>query len=402
MPQFRYRALRPDGLVVEDLLESENEVAVRSKLEERGWLIFSVAAPNSGVNLGDTVRRNRRPSLREALVFNQQFLALVKAGVPILKTFDLLADRALHPGFRAALRGVREEIRGGAAVSEAMARHPVYFPDLYRASLRSSEQTGNIVEVLQRYITYLKLIIGVREKVTKALAYPVFLIVVGLAVVSFLLMYVMPTFSEIYGQGRTELPGPTKMLLDVVAGFQEWLPWIVAGTVMVGGLGYYLARTPAGRDWLSALSLRLPLLGEILLKNQIIRLTRTLATLLAGGIPLTTALSITSKAMTNPVVCRSLAQVTDRVKEGAGLAASLRQEHLIPPMMLEMIEVGETTGAMEPMLQEVAEFCEGELDLRLTQLTTWIEPVLLVVMGFLVGGIVIIMYLPVFKIAGAV
>jgi type IV pilus assembly protein PilC len=402
MAQYRYRALRPDGLVVEDSLESENEVTARSKLEERGWLIFSVAAPKSGVDLGATVRKHRRPSLREALIFNQQFLALVKAGVPVLKTFDLLADRALNPGFRAALRGVREEIRGGASVSEAMARYPVYFPDLYRASLRSSEQTGNLVEVLQRYITYLKLIIGVREKVAKALAYPVFMIVVGIAVVSFLLMYVMPTFAEVYGQGRTELPGPTKMLLDAVASFQAWLPWIVAGTAAVGGMGYYGARTPAGRDWLSALSLRLPLLGEILLKNQIIRLTRTLATLLAGGIPLTTALSITSQAMTNPVVSRSLTRVTDRVKEGAGLAASLKQEQLIPPMMLEMIEVGETTGAIEAMLQEVAEFCEGELDLRLTQLTTWIEPVLLVVMGFLVGGIVIIMYLPVFKIAGAV
>jgi type IV pilus assembly protein PilC len=153
---------------------------------------------------------------------------------------------------------------------------------------------------------------------------------------------------------------------------------------------------------LSAVSLHLPLIGEVLLKNQIIRLARTLSTLLAGGIPLMAALKITSEALTNPVVAGALARATDRVREGAGLAASLKQEAIIPPMLLEMIEVGETTGALEAMLRDVAEFAEGELDLRLSQLTTWIEPVLLLVMGVLVGGIVIVMYLPVFKIAGAV
>ncbi|MGH7208441.1 MAG: type II secretion system F family protein, partial [Nitrospiraceae bacterium] len=313
---------------------------------------------------------------------------------------DLLAERAFHPAFQAALQGVRSEIRGGAAISEAMARYPVYFSDLYRASLRSGEQTGTLAEVLQRYIVYVKLVIGVREKVFKALAYPAFLVLVGVAVVIFLLMYVMPTFAEIYGQSNRELPAPTRMLLLAVAIIRQWFPWLIAGTVGLAAASYHWARTPGGREFLDRLSLRVPVLGDVLLKSQVIRFARTLSTVLAGGIPLMTALQITGGAITNRIIARAIASATDRVRDGAGLAAALKQERFLPQMTLEMIEVGETTGGLEMMLRDVAEFHEGELDLRLSQLTTWIEPMLLLLMGIIVGGIVLIMYLPVFQIAG--
>jgi len=402
MPLFRYKAARSDGTMVEDRVEGESEMAVRVQLESRGLLIFSLEGPRTRANRVSIRRKGGRLSLREFLIFNQEFVALVKAGLPILKTIDLLAERALHPGFQAALHGVRTEIRGGASISEAMARYPEHFPDLYRASIRSGEQTGNLVQVLQRYTAYLKLVIGVREKVVKALAYPMFLIVVGVAVVVFLLMYVMPTFSEIYGQSNAQLPMATQMLLAAVAQFREWLPWLVAGTVGIGLIAYQWVRTEIGREQVDGLSLRLPIVGDVLIKGEVIRLARTLATVLAGGIPLMNALQITGGAITNRVISKALARATDRVRDGMGLAASLKQEGFLPQMTLEMIEVGETTGSLETMLQEVAEFHEGELDLRLSQLTTWIEPVLLLVMGFLVGGIVIVMYLPVFQIAGTV
>lgn len=402
MPQFRYKAARPDGTMVEDRLEGESAPAVRTQLEGQGLLVLSLVGPRTGVQRTGTRWVGSHLSLREFLVFNQEFVALVKAGLPILKTFDLLAERAVHSGFQAALQGVRAEIRGGATISEAMARFPTHFSELYRASVRSGEHTGNLVGVLTRYIAYLKLVIGVREKVVKALAYPAFLIVVGIAVVSFLLVYVMPTFAEIYGQSKANLPGPTRMLMTAVEQIRHWLPWLIAGTVGLGVLTYQWVRTTAGRAQLDRLSLRLPLVGNILLKNQIIRMARTLATVLAGGIPLMYAMQITSGTTTNRVIAEALARATDRVKEGMGLAASLKQEGFLPHMTLEMIEVGETTGSLEPMLQDVAEFYESELDLTLNQLTAWIEPVLLLVMGVIVGGIVIVMYLPVFQIAGAV
>src|SRR5919109_739125 len=167
MPQFRFRAARPDGTIVEDRLEGDNESSIRTQLESRGWLPFSVQGPRSGVQVSSFSFGRSRLSLREFLVFNQEFVALVKAGLPVLKVFDLLAERALHPAFREALHGVRTEVRGGDSISQAMARYPKHFPDLYRASLRSGEHTGNLVEVLQRYISYLKLVISVREKVVK-------------------------------------------------------------------------------------------------------------------------------------------------------------------------------------------------------------------------------------------
>jgi type IV pilus assembly protein PilC len=402
MPQFRFRAARPDGTIVEDRLEGDSELTIRSQLEGKGWLPFSVEGPRAGAKVSSFAFRRGRLSLREFLVFNQEFIALVRAGLPVLKVFDLLSERAINPVFQEALHGVRTEVRGGASISEAMGRYQSHFPDLYRASIRSGEHTGNLVEVLKRYIAYLKLVISVREKVVKALAYPLFLIAVGVAVVAFLLVYVMPTFAEIYGQNKTNLPAATRVLLYAVDRGYQWLPWLVAGFTGAVLLVYNWAQTATGRQHLDRVSLMVPVVGGVLLKSQVVRFARTLSTVLAGGIPLLNALQITAGATTNHVIAHALARATDRVREGVSLAASLKQEGFLPQMTLEMIEVGETTGSLETMLNDVAEFHEGELELQLNQLTTWIEPLLLLIMGFIVGGIVIIMYLPVFQIAGTV
>jgi len=403
MPQFQYRAMRTDGTTIESAISGDSVSSVRSQLEAQGLLICRLEGTTQR---GAIVTQNwfggKQLSLREFLVFNQEFLALMKAGLPILKTFDLLAERATHPQFQTALQGVRTEIRGGSSISEAMARYPIHFSELYRASLRSGEQTGALVDVLQRYLEYIKLVIAVREKVVKAMAYPAFLIIVGLAVVAFLLIYVMPTFADIYSQNKTELPTPTKVLLQVIGTSQDWAPWALTSTALTSWGLYRWWRTPGGRAHMDWLSLYLPILGEVFLKNQLIRLTRTLSTILSGGIPLLHALEITRGAVTNRIVSGAIERTTARVRDGVGLAAALKQERLFPQMMLEMIEVGETTGSLEAMLRDVAEFQEGELDLRLNQLTTWMEPVLLLVMGIIVGGLVIVMYLPIFQMAGTV
>lgn len=402
MPQFRYRAARPDGTMVDELMDADSEIAVRSQLESKGWLLFSLEGTSRAASFTLPTWHSHRLSLREFLIFNQEFLALTKAGLPILKALDLLAARTAHPAFQAALQGVRAEIRGGASISDAMGMYSDQFPELYRASIRSGEHSGHLVDVLQRYIAYMKLVIATKEKVVKAMAYPAFLIIVGMAVVGFLLAYVMPTFADIYGQNKTSLPGPTRLLLTAVEHGRDWLPWLAAGLFGLGAGLYKWVRTTIGKAHLDRLSLHVPIIGDVLLKNQIVRMARTLSTVLAGGIPLLSALQITSGAVTNRVLSQAIDRATDRVREGAGLAASLKQEGLFPQMTLEMIEVGETTGSLETMLNDVAEFHEGELDLRLSQITTWIEPALLLVMGFIVGGIVIVMYLPVFQIAGTV
>lgn len=403
MPQFHYRAARPDGTIIERTTEGDSERSIRTNLEGQGLLILELGGKKGASSLPSSIRRTRKPlSLREFLIFNQEFLALIKSGLPMLRSFDILTERSKSGGFQNALQAIREEIRGGASISEAMAGQSAYFPELYQASVQSGEHAGNLPEVLQRYISYLKLLIGVREKVVNALIYPSFLVVFGCATGGFLLAFVMPTFADVYAESNTELPFATQLMLDFVNGIGTWVPWLLASLAVMVGLFIWWRRTPQGQWTIDSLLLQLPLLGDVILKNQVIRLTRTLATVLAGGIPLLSALQVTAKAMTNKVFAHSLVAAMNHVREGMSLSQSLKLEAFLPRMTTEMIEVGETTGALETMLLEVSEFHEGELDLQLSRLTTWIEPVLLIGMGAMVGGIVIIMYLPIFQLAGAV
>jgi type IV pilus assembly protein PilC len=403
MAVFSYRVARPDGSIIDGQIEGDEEQAVRAKLEAEGFLVFKLqprgtTSSKSAFHFGTL----RGLPLGEFLIFNQELLALVKAGLPVLRVWDLLIERARHTGFQQALRTVRQDIRGGASASEALAKHPSYFSELYIATFRAGEQSGNVADVLQRFIGYLKLMIGLRQKIAKALAYPAFLIVVGVAVVGFLLAYVMPTFVSVYGESAKSLPVATQALIDLVTAAKAYLVPVVISlcAILVGGRTYYA--TPAGRLAVDRMLLRAPLLGQIFIKHYTVQLTRTLATMLAGGTPLVDALHITKGAVSNKFIASGIDNAVEEVREGTTLAAALDRPGVFPKLAMEMVSVGEETGSLENMLRDVAEFYEGDLDLRLTQLTTWIEPVLLLVMGILVGGIVIVMYLPVFQMAGSV
>src|SRR5438093_231812 len=403
MPVFLYRVARPDGTTVEGQIEGDDEGMARARLEGQGYLVFRLQrrggwlAAQTGL-----LRRWGKVSLQEFLIFNQELLALVKAGLPILRVWDLLIERAQHPAFQATLRAVRQDIRCGAATSDALASHPEQFSELYVASVRAGEQSGNLPEVLQRYIAYLKLMIAVRQKMTKALAYPAFLVVVGIAVVGFLLTYVRPTFVAVYGETAKSLPPATQALIALVRTVQAHL--LTAGLVLAGaGIGFRMwYRTPSGRLTWDRIVLKLPILGEVMVRHHTIQLTRTLGTVLVGGTPLVDALQIARGAVSNRLLTAGLATAVGQIREGGTLAVALDAPKVLPRLALEMVAVGEETGSLETMLRDVAEFYEGELDLRLSQLTTWIEPVLLLVMGVLVGAIVIIMYLPVFQMAGTI
>jgi type IV pilus assembly protein PilC len=403
MATFAYRVARPDGSTLDGQIEGEEEQLVRAKLESQGLLVFKVQRRGTAAGTASVgLRSLRKLPVQEFLIFNQELVALVKAGLPVLRVWDLLIERASHAAFQQALRVVRQDIRGGASASDALAKHPMYFSDLYIATMEAGEQSGNIAEVLQRFISYLKLMIGLRQKVAKALAYPAFLVLVGVAVIGFLLSYVVPTFVSVYGESGKMLPAATRLLIDLVTQLQTYL---FPGLVTLVGLGvtvrtYY--GTPAGRLAIDRLLLRLPVLGPIFVKHHTIQLTRTFGTILAGGTPLVEALQIARGAVSNRFVSTGLAAAVDEIREGTTLAAALDQPKVFPKLAIEMLSVGEETGSLDTMLRDVAEFYESDLDLRLTQLTTWIEPIMLLIMGVLVGAIVIVMYLPVFQMAGNV
>lgn len=403
MAVFAYRAVRQDGSTLDGQIEGEEEPCVRAKLEGQGLLVFKLQKRSgAGVHSALTVSAFRGLPMGEFLVFNQELLALVKAGLPVLRVWDLLIERAQHQGFQQALRLVRQDIRGGASASEALAKHPSYFSELYIATVKAGEQSGNLAEVLRRFISYLKLMIGLRQKVSKALAYPAFLILVGVSVVGFLLSYVVPTFVSVYAETAKSLPVATQLLVDAVTTAKAYvLPGVVLLIIaLLVGRAYYA--TAQGHLAVDRLLVRAPLVGPIFIKHHTIQLARTLATILAGGTPLVDALHITKSAVSNRYISTEMAAAVDEIREGTTLAAALDRPKVFPKLAVEMLSVGEETGSLEPMLHDMAEFYEGDLDLRLTQLTTWIEPVLLLIMGIMVGGIVIVMYLPVFQMAGNV
>ncbi len=403
MAIFTYRVARSDGSIVDGQIEGAEEAAVRGKLESQGLLVFTLHQ-RSGVASGHHApsRSWGKLPLGEFLIFNQEFLALVKSGLPVLRVWELLIERAQHTGFQQALRDVRQDIRGGTASSDALAKHPIYFPELYIATVKAGEQSGNLPEVLLRYIGYLKLMMALRQKVTKALSYPLFLVLIGVGVIAFLLAYVMPTFVSVYGENAKTLPWATQLLMDIVQHSEaQIIPALLL--VGVGGLAlraYYA--TPTGRFTIDRLLLALPLIGPILVKHHTVQLTRTLGTILAGGTPLVEALHIAQGAVSNRWVRAGLDEAESEIREGATLATALERPRILPKLAIEMVSVGEETGSLESMLGDVGDFYEADLDTRLSQLTTWIEPVLLLVMGVLVGAIVIVMYLPVFQMAGTI
>jgi len=402
MAVFAYRVARPDGSTMHGQVEGDNESLVRAKLESQGLLVFNLHSRGAASVKAEPSWSWGKLPLEQFLVFNQELMALVKSGLPILRIWDLLIERAGHAGFQRTLRGVRDDIRGGASASEALAKHPRYFPELYVATVKAGEQSGNLPEVLQRYVAYLKLMVGLRQKVKKAISYPIILIGIGLAVVGFLLTYVMPTFLSVYGESAKTLPWSTQVLLDVVTHAESRL--LPAAVVLIGlmlGVHTYYA-TAAGQLALDRLVLKLPLVGQIAVKHNTVQLTRTLGTILAGGTPLVDALKGARGAVSNKWISQEMIGAVNEIREGATLADALDRPRVLPKLAIEMLSVGEETGSLDSMLRDVAEFYEADLDTRLTQLTTWIEPALLLVMGVLVGGIVIVMYLPVFQMAGTV
>jgi type IV pilus assembly protein PilC len=403
MAVFAYRVARTDGSTLDGQIEGDDEAVVRTRLEAQGLLVFKLQ--RRGAKVAGSAGRAwswGSPPLGAFLIFNQELLALVKSGLPVLRVWDLLIERAEHAGFQRALRAVRDDIHGGSAASEAMSKHPAYFSDLYIATVKAGEQSGNLPEVLHRYIIYLKLMIGLRQKAVKALSYPAFLILIGIGVIGFLLAYVMPTFVSVYGESAKTLPWATQVLLDLIKNAESHvLPAAAAVVGLAVGVRAYYA-TPAGHLAIDRLILRLPLLGSLAVKHNTVQLSRTLGTVLAGGTPLVDALQIARGAVSNRWVSRGMAGAVNEIREGTTLAAALARPNVLPRLAIEMLSVGEETGSLESMLRDVAEFYEADLDTRLTQLTTWIEPALLLIMGVLVGGIVIVMYLPVFQMAGTV
>ena len=408
MPNFNYRVVTEKGAVLENETQADSMESLRHELESKGYFILKIQPSVSGKGAAIGLNAVLNPSLfikkrgiksRDLIVFNQELVALIKAGLPILQCLDILIERMNKGRLAEILKNVREDVRAGSHLSESLDKNP-QISRLYTAFLRVGEASGTMVEVIQRYINYLKVVDGIRQKVINALIYPVILLVIVTAVVLFLLTYVVPTFAEMYKDFSTQLPLPTLILMRLTSAIKA--NFIIIGIlVLCVAIAFRIwSKTPSGRLMVWNLMLKLPLIKDIINRYFVSQVTRTLALVLGGGIPLLSSMDIVQDSVTNPVLAGRIKRAAAKVKEGSSLAAAFESESVMENLPTQMVHVGESTGSLEEMLKAIADLYDEEIALNITRMTTLIEPLLMLCMGVLVAAIVVTMYLPIFYLGG--
>ena len=399
MAEFICRLGTPAGEVVTRTIEASGVNEARARLEREGFRVFNVTPPKTtGVTALTRFGRSggqSRVKANDFLLFNQQLAALVRAGIPILQAISMLRKRAASAGLRAVLGDVEDQIRGGAALSQAFASQGNIFPRIYTASILAGERSGALDEVLNRYVTYMRRNVGLRRKIRGALAYPLFLLFASGLMVTFLTLYVVPRMSDLFSGFGTELP----MVTQIVVGLSTWLSSNVIwfGPLFIGGTAilFLWSRTAAGRLKVDALILKIPLAGNLVIQLSVAQATRSLATLLAGGITLVESWEIAAESITNRELRRRSSEILPMIREGRSFTESLEVAGWLPMLAIDMVGIGERSGSLREMLDEVAVFYDAESEVRLEQLTTTLEPAILVVMGGVVVTILLAIYLPI-------
>jgi type IV pilus assembly protein PilC len=402
MAEFIVRLGTPAGEIVTRTVEAAAASEARSRLEREGFKVFAVTAPKgdgagSLTQLGGGKAGRARVKANDFLLFNQQLAALLRAGIPILQAISMLRRRATSARLRAVLEDVEDAIRGGAALSQAFAAQGATFPRIYTASILAGERSGALDEVLSRYVTYMRRSVGLRRKIRGALAYPTFLLAASFGMVIFLTVYVVPKMSDLFAGFGNDLPTPTKIVLAISGWMTSNVFWF-APLVIVGSVTLIIwSRTPQGRLTIDGFMLKLPLAGKLLVQLAVAQAARALATLLAGGITLVESWEIAAESITNLELRRRSSAILPLIREGRSFTESLETAKWMPELAIDMIGIGERSGSLREMLDEVATFYDAEAEVRLEQLTTTLEPAILVVMGGIVVVILLAIYLPIIQ-----
>jgi type IV pilus assembly protein PilC len=388
------------GHIFERTEAGYSESEVRDRFMQQGFLVYWVK-PHGLFTAGKVrITKPRKVKLDQFVIFNQQFITLIKAGLPIVQALDLLARRQRNPFFRTLLENVRDRVRGGELLSDSFAAQGV-FPRIYSTTILAGEKSGNLEETLTRYVAFQKLALSFRRKVISSMIYPTLLISGVVILLGVLVQFVIPRFSELYKELGRPLPPLTVFTLNFLLGVKAYLPLIALVLVVGGVLLWRWSKTDSGGEEIDRFKVRLVLFGDIWLKYQVAVFSRMLSTLLAGGLSLVPALETASQSMGSKLIAKSISGATQTVREGKTLSRSLEDTKVFPELAVEMIEVGESTGALPTMLNSVAEFYEDDVETALTRAMSLIEPAILVFMGLVVGFILLSLYMPVFSIGAS-
>ena len=397
MPEFIVRVGTPDGHIVERQVHAMSVRAAEEEFRRQGMQVF--AAKRGAMKLRDLFPRGKKViSTERFLLFNQELLALVKAGLPILQSFDIMLERQKDARFREVLADIRDKIKSGMSLSDAFASYGDAFPPIYSTSLRAGERSGDLEGVLKRFLRYQKIIVNLRKRVIGALIYPTVLIVLSVSMVFIMLTKVIPKFAEFYQGFGAELPWFTTFMIKVATGLNNNLLFVIVGLV-VGIILFRRWVSTTGRLLWDRFKLHVPLVGGILHRFAIMQFTQSLGTLLSGGTPMVPSIEIATQSVTNQLVSTKIANIVQNVREGEPLWRSLESTGVVSDLAVEMIKVGESTGALTEMLGNVSEFYDEEIEARLSRVVAAIEPLILVFMGVVIAVLLYAFYLPLFQLS---
>lgn len=404
MSDFVLKYADARGEVHSQTAQGTSAQEIRERYTQQGFLVYSVKPKGAGLNLtGDIALpgRRRKLNLEKFLIFNQQFVTLIRAGLPILKALDLLAERLTDPKLTPYINAVREDVRKGALLSEAFRQQRI-FPKIYVTSVMAGEKSGSLVEVLERFIVYQKLALAVRKKVLVSLMYPCVLIVLVILLMVFLVTYVVPSFASLYSSMSAQLPTMTIYLIAIGTTARSYVLLYAGGLAGAVMLFLWWRRREGSQERLDRIKMRVPVFGTIWIKYQVAQFSRVLSTLLTGGIPLMQGLETAADSLGTPLLRKTLEKASRMVREGQTLSSSLSSTGVFPGLAVDMVEVGESTGALPAMLTSVAEFYEDDVNTRMTAVLSLIEPAIMIFMGMFVAFVLIALYLPIFSLADTI
>lgn len=396
MGQFSVKAGWPDGSVADEQVLAPDAGAARSEVERRGGHVFDVQ--RRGFSLSAARAKRTRVKMSDFLIFNQEMIALLKAGLPVVHSFEILLERQESPGLRRVLADIKDRVNAGASLSDAFAEQGDIFPRLYWTSLKAGEKSGEIEAVLRRYLKYQKTVIAISRKVVSTLVYPAILILLSTGLISILMTFVIPRFATLFEDFNAQLPLLTVIVIGVATFLRHNFIWLLAGVIVTSFLMSRWLRSTKGRRRGDAILLKIPVVGGILRRFSITQFTRSLSTLLGGGTPLVPALENASDAIGNSFVSDRVRRIIPRVREGGELWRALESTGIFTNLTIEMIKVGETSGALEEMLSSVSDFYDEEIDVQLARVISFVEPIILVVMGGVIVTILLSVYLPIFRV----
>jgi type IV pilus assembly protein PilC len=404
MPSFKYTARNAQGKVVDGIIESPSQDVLVKMLRSQGLLVTAISQDQTKAAGGKRKFRLARThvSLDDLIIFSRQLATMVSAGLPLIESLDVLGEQLENPILRKAVIEVRKDVEGGSTFTNALEKHPKIFDQLYISMVRAGEASGMLDGIMNQLAAYLEKSGSIRRKVKSALVYPAVVSTIAVLIIIFILIKVIPTFESIYRSFDAQLPMPTQIIVHVSRAIRKfWFIWLFGFFGIVYLFKRYI-NTSKGRWQFDTFKLNMPIFGDLFRKVAVAKFTRTLSTLVRSGVNILNALEIVAKTAGNIVVENAVNKTKNSIQQGETIAGPLAQTGVFPPMVTRMIDVGEKTGALEEMLNKIAEFYEDQVDAAVAGLTSMLEPIMIAIMGVIVGGIVIAMYLPVFNMVNVV